>query len=136
MIRPSNQHRVVLSYGRFDQFNHYHAEFLRRLSALGDELIIGCATDEFSLFEGGPCIQNFSQRRATLEQCRFVSRVIAEETWDQKHTDIVNYNVSVFAMGAEWTGQFDDLRDITNVHYLNAYGAAETELYADQGAVA
>ncbi|MGJ8626513.1 MAG: adenylyltransferase/cytidyltransferase family protein [Sulfitobacter sp.] len=119
MIPVSPRHRVVLSYGRFDQFNQFHVSLLRQLCALGDELIIGCATDDFALFEGRPCAQNYDQRRATLERCRFVSRVIPEDTWEQKHTDIVNYNVSVFAMGAQWSGQFDNLRDITKVCYLN-----------------
>lgn len=119
MIQVSPKRRVVLSYGRFDQFDQFHATLLRRLSALGHELIIGCATDEFALLEGRPCVQGYEERRAMLERCRFVSRVIAEETWEQKHTDIVNYNVSVFAMGAQWVGQFDDLRDITKVCYLN-----------------
>ncbi|MGJ8617432.1 MAG: adenylyltransferase/cytidyltransferase family protein [Sulfitobacter sp.] len=118
MIGMTPGHRVVLSYGRFDQFNQSHADLLRRLSALGDELIIGCATDDFALFEGVPCIQTYEERRAVLESCRFVSRVLAEETWEQKHTDIVNYNVSVFAMGAEWAGQFDHLRDVTKVQYI------------------
>jgi len=118
VIGMTARHRVVLSYGRFDQFNQSHADMLRRLSALGDELSIGCATDDFALFEGLPCVQPYDERRAVLESCRFVSRVIAEETWEQKHTDIVNYNVSVFAMGAEWAGQFDHLRDVTKVQYL------------------
>ena len=52
-----------------------------------------------------------------------MSRVIPEENWDQKHTDIVNYNVSVFAMGDEWSGQFDALKDITQVRYLPRRGS-------------
>ncbi|MGC1497839.1 MAG: glycerol-3-phosphate cytidylyltransferase [Sulfitobacter sp.] len=118
MIPLSKAPRTVLSYGAFDQFNQNHVIRLRQLASLGDELIIGCATDEYAFFEGCPCVMPFEQRRAMLESCRFVSRVIPEETWEQKHTDIVNYNVSVFAMGAEWEGQFDDLHDIAHVQYL------------------
>lgn len=125
MIRLSPGHRVVLTYGRFDMFDQHHVNLLRQVSALGDELIVGCATDEFALIEGRPCLQLFDKRRAMLESCRFVSRVIAEETSEQKHTDIVNYNVSVFAMGAEWTGRFDDLRDITKVRYLKGHQNAD-----------
>ncbi len=118
--------RTVLSYGAFDQFNQNHVMRLRQLAALGDELIIGCATDEHAFSEGYRCVMSFAQRRAMLESCRFVSRVIPEETWEQKHTDIVNYNVSVFAMGAEWQGQFDALQDITQVHYLPIPGLIQT----------
>lgn len=111
--------RVVLTYGRFDQFSPYHGSFLRRLAALGHELIVGCRTDDFALSEGRACLQPYTQRRNMLESCRFVSRVITEETWDQKHTDIVNYNVSIIAMSSNWAGQFDHLRDITRVQYMD-----------------
>lgn len=114
--------RAVLTYGRFDQFSPYHSRFLRRLAALGHELIVGCRTDEFALSEGRACLQSYVQRRNMLESCRFVSRVISEETWDQKHTDIVNYNVSIFAMSSAWAGQFDHLRDIARVEYIAEEG--------------
>ena len=116
MIRAPR--RVVLTYGRFDKFSPYHSSFLRRLAALGHELIVGCSTDEFALHSGHRCLQPYAQRRNMLESCRFVSRVIAEETRDQKYTDIVNYNVSIFAMSSAWAGQFDHLRDIARVHYM------------------
>lgn len=118
MIMASKAPRVVLSYGVFDRFNQNHVQRLRHLASLGDELIIGCATDDYAQLEGLHCDVPFAHRRTMLEKCRYVSRVIPEETWEQKHTDIVNYNVSVFAMGAEWEGQFDDLQDITHIHYL------------------
>jgi glycerol-3-phosphate cytidylyltransferase len=136
VIRLSQGYRVVLTYGRFDQFGQHHVRLLQQLSALGDELIVGCATDDFALFEGRPCVQNFETRRAMLESCRFVSRVITEETWEQKHTDVVNYNVSVFAMGAAWVGQFDDLRDLTKVRYLSVDDEVDEIMGANQAAVA
>ncbi|KIN72350.1 Glycerol-3-phosphate cytidylyltransferase TagD [Sulfitobacter guttiformis KCTC 32187] len=85
---------------------------------LGSELIVGCSTDAYNAKMGVPAITPYAQRRLMLESCRFVSRVIAEQEWDQKYADIINYNVSVFAMGEEWTGQFDAFEDITNVVYI------------------
>lgn len=110
--------RIVLTYGSFDLFHQGHARLLQRLSMMGSELIVGCSTDAYNEAMGVPAVTPYAQRRLMLESCRFVSRVIAEQEWDQKYTDIINYNVSVFAMGEEWRGQFDHLEDITQVVYL------------------
>ena len=110
--------RIVLTYGSFDLFHQGHARLLQRLSMMGTELIVGCSTDTYNETMGVPSVTAYAQRRLMLESCRFVSRVIAEQDWDQKYTDIINYNVSVFAMGDEWAGQFDHLEDITQVHYV------------------
>lgn len=117
MISPMSS-RVVLTYGSFDLFHQGHARLLQRLSMLGSELIVGCSTDAYNEEMGVPAVTSYAQRRLMLESCRFVSRVIAEQEWDQKYTDIINYNVSVFAMGDDWTGQFDHFEDITQVVYV------------------
>lgn len=117
MISPMSS-RVVLTYGSFDLFHQGHARLLQRLSMLGSELIVGCSTDAYNEEMGLPAVTSYAQRRLMLESCRFVSRVIAEQEWDQKYTDIINYNVSVFAMGDDWTGQFDHFEDITQVVYV------------------
>ena len=96
MIRPAT---TVLTYGTFDLFHHGHVRLLQRLSQLGDELIVGCSTDEFNAVKGKRCVMPYGQRREILEACRYVARVIPEENWAQKRSDIVNYNVSIFAMG-------------------------------------
>ena len=117
MISPMSS-RVVLTYGSFDLFHQGHARLLQRLSMLGSALIVGCSTDAYNEEIGLPAVTSYAQRRLMLESCRFVSRVIAEQEWDQKYTDIINYNVSVFAMGDDWTGQFDHFEDITQVVYV------------------
>ncbi|MBB3994494.1 glycerol-3-phosphate cytidylyltransferase [Sulfitobacter undariae] len=110
--------RIVLTYGSFDLFHQGHARLLQRLSMMGSELIVGCSTDAYNERMGVPAVTSYAQRRLTLESCRFVSRVIAEQDMEQKYTDIINYNISVFAMGDEWKGQFDHLEDITQVVYV------------------
>lgn len=110
--------RVILTYGRFDLFHQDHIRFLRQISQLGSELIVGCATDDYADALGTPCQMDFEARRAVLESCRFVSRVIAETDANQKRTDIVNYNASALAMGVEHAGRLDDLQDIAQIHYL------------------
>ncbi len=110
--------RRVLTYGTFDLFHHGHVRLLRRLAALGDRLIVGLSTDAFNTVKGKTSIMSFDERREVLLSCRYVDRVIAEEHWEQKRSDIVNYNISLFAMGDDWAGKFDDLSDLTQVLYL------------------
>ncbi|MGJ8545625.1 MAG: adenylyltransferase/cytidyltransferase family protein [Sulfitobacter sp.] len=129
--------RVVLTYGSFDMFHQGHVRLLHHLSSMGTELIVGCATDAYNRTNGRDCLMPYAERRAVLESCRFVSRVIAEESWEQKRSDIVNYNVSVLAMGDEWAGQFDGLGDLAQVIYLPR-GQSQTarKIRADYGMAA
>ena len=114
--------RTVLSYGTFDLSLPAQSLHLRELCAMGDELILGCATDAFADLHGLNTTADYAQRREMLEHCRYVDRVIAQKTIGQIRTDIVNYNVCMFAMDDSWTGQFDDLQDITQVIYLPSPG--------------
>tara|TARA_R110002049_G_scaffold23545_10_gene83702 strand:+ start:88921 stop:89349 length:429 start_codon:yes stop_codon:yes gene_type:complete len=118
MLSTPARPRVVLTYGSFDLLLPGHVDLLQKLSAMGTELIVGCATDAFNAQNGKQTVMPFDQRRALLQRCRYVDRVIAEENWAQKRTDIVNYNVSVFAIGDNWAGHFDDLQDLAQVVYL------------------
>jgi glycerol-3-phosphate cytidylyltransferase len=90
--------RTILTYGGFDGFHTGHGDWLRQLSRLGSDLVVGCHSDAFCTRLGQPAQKGFAARRAVLERCRFVSRVIPLETWDQTRSDIVNYNVSVLAL--------------------------------------
>ncbi|MBM1688328.1 adenylyltransferase/cytidyltransferase family protein [Sulfitobacter geojensis] len=110
--------RVMLTYGRFDMLHQDHLRFLRQISAMGHELIVGCASDALAAQSGYPCARSFEERRGMLESCRFVSRVIAETDPNQKRTDIVNYNVSAIVLGKYQYGQLDHLQDIAQIVYL------------------
>lgn len=110
--------RTILTYGTFDLFHYGHVRLLQRLAALGSELIVGCSTDDFNTLKGKTSVMSYQQRREILESCRYVSRVIPETSWEQKRSDIVNYNVSIFAIGDDWTGHFDHLSDVAEVLYL------------------
>ncbi len=109
---------TVLTYGTFDLFHVGHVRLLRRLSQLGDRLIVGCSTDEFNAIKGKKTVVPFAQRKETLEACRYVTRVIPEMTWEQKRSDIIREGADIFAMGDDWAGHFDDLADLAQVVYL------------------
>lgn len=110
--------RRVLTYGSFDPLQIGHVRFLKKLSTLGDRVIVGLSTDQFNSAKGTPSILPFEERREILQSCQYVDHVIPETDWDQKHTDIVNYNIGLFAMGEQFAGKYDHLNDITQVLYL------------------
>lgn len=121
--------KTVLTYGTFDLFHLGHVRLLRRLSALGDRLIVGCSTDEFNDIKGKRSVMSYAQRVEILESCRFVSKVIPENTWEQKREDILREKVDVFGMGSDWEGKFDALCDIVQVVYLpRTEGVSTTQL--------
>ncbi|MDP2492210.1 adenylyltransferase/cytidyltransferase family protein [Vibrio splendidus] len=111
--------RVVITYGTFDLFHVGHVRLLRRLSSLGDYLIVGVSTDEFNILKGKKALYSYEDRAEIVAACSYVDLVIPENSWDQKEKDIKKYRASVFSMGDDWKGKFDELSLLCNVVYLS-----------------
>ncbi|WP_425045281.1 adenylyltransferase/cytidyltransferase family protein [Primorskyibacter sp. S87] len=109
---------TIITYGTFDLFHVGHVRLLRRLADLGSKLIVACSTDEFNTLKGKTTAIPYAHRVEVLESCRYVDQVIPENTWEQKREDIVRFDADLFAMGDDWEGKFDDLRDLCDVLYL------------------
>ena len=109
---------TIITYGTFDLFHVGHVRLLRRLAALGDRLVVGCSTDEFNAIKGKTCVMSYEDRMEILRSCSYVDEVFPEDGWDQKRDDIKRFGASVFAMGDDWKGEFDDLADLCEVLYL------------------
>lgn len=121
--------KTVLTYGTFDLFHVGHLNILKRLSEKGDRLIVGVSTDEFNILKGKKPIVPYEQRREIVESIKYVDLTIPEESWDQKRSDIKNYDVKVFGIGEDWRGKFDDLGDEVEVVYLpRTPGVSTTEM--------
>ncbi|MFY9209958.1 MAG: glycerol-3-phosphate cytidylyltransferase [Aestuariivita sp.] len=119
MTQSTERHyRTILTYGTFDLFHIGHVRLLRRLADLGDRLIVACSTDEFNAIKGKQTAIPYAHRVEVLEACRYVDQVIPEKTWEQKREDVVAHEVDLFAMGDDWAGKFDELRDLCDVLYL------------------
>lgn len=110
--------KTVLTYGTFDVFHIGHLKMLERLKSLGDRLIVGVSTDEFNTLKNKTSLLCYEDRAAVVAAIRCVDQVIPEHSWEQKLQDIQNYQVSIFGIGDDWTGKFDDLKVHCEVVYL------------------
>ena len=108
----------VLTYGTFDLFHVGHIRLLERARSLGDYLVVGLSTDEFSLSKGKKSVFGYAERFAILGAIRHVDRIIPEDNWDQKLNDVIQNEISVFVMGDDWEGKFDYLNAHCEVAYL------------------
>lgn len=121
--------KIVITYGTFDLFHIGHLRLLERLKSLGDYLIVGVSTDEFNELKGKKTVIKYEDRAEIVSSIKYVDKVIPEKSWEQKKLDIKNYNVDIFAIGDDWEGKFDFLKDDCNVVYLNrTEGISSTQL--------
>lgn len=122
----------VITYGTFDLFHEGHRRLLERAKALGDELVVGVTTENFDEARGKLNVQqSLMERIKNVEASGLADRVIVEEYEGQKIHDIQRYAVDVFAIGSDWLGTFDYLRDYCEVVYLQRTpGVSSTELRA------
>jgi glycerol-3-phosphate cytidylyltransferase len=110
--------RRVITYGTFDLLHYGHIRLLQRCREYGDYLIVALSTDEFNAGKGKKAFFSYEDRKNMLEAIRYVDLVIPEENWEQKVADVEKYHVDTFVMGDDWTGEFDFLKDVCEVVYL------------------
>ena len=121
--------KTVLTYGTFDLLHYGHLEILRRASLLGNKLIVGVSTDKFNEIKGKTCVLPYQKRKELLESLDYVDKVIPENNWNQKVTDIQDNDIDIFVMGDDWEGKFDKLKDFCKVIYLpRTKGISSTKL--------
>lgn len=110
--------KTVLTYGTFDMFHVGHLRLLKRISSMGDELIVAVSSDEFNTLKNKKTLIPFEQRAEIVEGIRYVDKVIREDNWEQKVQDIQDHHVDLFVMGDDWKGKFDFLQEHCDVQYL------------------
>ncbi len=110
----------VITYGTFDMFHIGHLKLLQRLKQLanGGELIVAVSTDEFNAQKGKKVLIPYEQRAEIVNNIKCVDKVIPENSWEQKVEDIKQYNIDIFAIGDDWRGKFDFLKNYCEVIYL------------------
>lgn len=120
---------TVLTYGTFDLFHIGHLNLIDRLAGLGDRLVIAVSTDEFNAEKGKTSVVSYEDRSRIVASIKGVDLVIPEESWEQKVDDIREHDVDIFAIGDDWSGRFDELKELCEVRYLTRTdGISSTEI--------
>lgn len=111
--------KKVITYGTFDLFHEGHYRLLKRAKALGDYLIVGVTSESYDQSRGKLNVQeSLAQRIEHVRNSGFADEIIVEEYEGQKIHDIQKYKVDIFAIGSDWTGKFDYLKEYCDVVYL------------------
>ena len=109
----------VITYGTFDLLHEGHYRLLKRDKALGDYLIVGVTTEAYDKTRGKlNVVDSLVTRIENVKKTGFADEIIIEETQGQKVNDIQKYKIDIFAIGSDWTGEFDYLKDYCKVVYL------------------
>ncbi len=126
--------KKVITYGTFDLLHQGHINLLKRAKELGDYLIVGVTTDNFDIERGKlNTLDNLMDRIEAVKATGLADKIIIEEYQGQKIDDILAYGVDIFAIGSDWTGQFDYLKEFCDVVYLpRTAGISSTQLRACQ----
>ena len=125
--------KKVITYGTYDLLHEGHVNLLRRAKALGDYLIVGVTNDSFDRERGKLNVRNnVLERVEAVKATGFVDQVIIEDYMGQKIDDILKYDVDIFAIGSDWEGKFDYLKEYCEVIYLpRTEGVSSTMLRAE-----
>ncbi|MEA4945136.1 MAG: Gfo/Idh/MocA family oxidoreductase [Propionicimonas sp.] len=125
----------VITYGTFDLFHEGHRRLLERAKALGDHLIVGVTTENYDNSRGKLNVsQSLMERIRNVQDSGLADEIIIEEYEGQKIRDIQKYGIDIFAIGSDWLGEFDYLKDYCEVVYLErTKGVSSTQL-RDQNA--
>jgi glycerol-3-phosphate cytidylyltransferase len=129
--------KKVITYGTFDLFHVGHENLLRRSKELGDWLIVGVTAERFDRERGKLNVHNsLMQRIENVKRSGYADEIIVEEYEGQKIEDIVKNGVDIFAIGSDWLGKFDYLKEYCNVVYLErTKGVSSTQLRTEKQSI-
>ena len=111
--------KKVITYGTYDLLHQGHINLLKRAKALGDYLIVGVTNDSFDRERGKLNVRNnVLERVEAVKATGLADQIIIEDYVGQKIDDIQKYDVDIFAIGSDWEGKFDYLKEFCEVVYL------------------
>lgn len=125
--------RKVITYGTYDLLHQGHINLLRRAKELGDYLIVGVTNDSFDRDRGKLNVRNnVLERVDAVKATGYADQIIIEDYIGQKIDDIQKYDIDIFAIGSDWKGKFDYLKEFCEVVYLpRTEGISSTMLRND-----
>ena len=122
--------KTVITYGTFDLFHTGHQRLLERARKLGDKLIVGVTSDLYDQSRGKLNVQqSLEERIENVKRSGLADLIIVENEEGQKIEDIHRYGIDIFAIGSDWNGKFDYIKEYCEVVYLErTKGVSSTDL--------
>jgi choline-phosphate cytidylyltransferase len=119
--------RTVITFGTFDVFHVGHLRMIERASRFGDRLVVGVSADELNRRkkDRDPVFSQ-DERVEIVSALKVVDEVFVEESLELKRHYIEKYAADVLVMGDDWSGRFDELKDVCDVVYLPRTPAIST----------
>jgi len=125
--------KKVITYGTYDLLHQGHINLLRRAKTLGDYLIVGVTNDNFDRERGKLNVRNnVLERVEAVKATGLADKIIIEDYVGQKIDDIQKYDVDIFAIGSDWEGKFDYLKEFCEVIYLPRTEGISSTMLRDQ----
>lgn len=126
--------KKVITYGTYDLLHFGHIKLLERAKALGDYLVVGVTADTFDHDRGKINVQqSLMERIEAVRATGIADEIIIEEYEGQKIDDIKRFGISIFAIGSDWKGKFDYLKEYCEVVYLErTQGISSSELRSEK----
>ena len=122
--------KTVITFGTFDLFHIGHLNILRRAAQLGDRLVVGISSDDFTVRKKSrKPIFNQDARQKIVQALKWVDDTFIEESFDKKREYILKEKADIFVMGNDWKNKFNEFEDICKVIYLpRTTGISTTEI--------
>lgn len=129
--------KKVITYGTFDLFHEGHFKLLERAKKLGDYLVVGITTENYDDSRGKLNVQEGLMKRIeNVKNSGLADEIIIEEYEGQKINDIQKNKIDIFAIGSDWVGKFDYLREYCEVVYLDrTKGVSSTQLRVENNGI-
>ncbi|KKN25631.1 hypothetical protein LCGC14_0882590 [marine sediment metagenome] len=95
--------KTVITFGTFDLFHIGHLSVLRRSAQLGDRLVVGISSDEFTYQKKSryPIFKE-EDRQKIVQALKWVDDTFIEESFDKKRQYILNQHADILVMGDDW----------------------------------
>ena len=122
--------KKVITYGTFDLLHKGHINIIKKAKELGDYLIVGVTSEDYDYNRGKLNVkQSLMERINNVKSLGIADEIIIEEYFGQKINDIKKYDIDIFAIGSDWIGKFDYLKEYCDVVYIErTKGISSTEL--------
>jgi glycerol-3-phosphate cytidylyltransferase len=112
--------KVVITFGTFDLFHVGHLNIMKRCKLLGSKLVVGVSSDALTYKKKARLpIYDENMRMEIIGSLRYVNEVFREDSLEEKRKYILEHKADILVMGSDWTGKFDEFKDVCEVVYFD-----------------